>query len=164
MPDLRRTRKNLKTALAIMAAVDLLAAFVYFSPLIGSAETRRQELDTLQAELKLKTAQVAPLKDLPQKVVLAGHQISDFYKERFPTQESQVLTELGKLTSANGVAIEHVKYKVGMRKPEGWSRWRWKRTSRATTLRWRSLSTRWSGTRCFLSSTAFPLAPSSRGR
>jgi len=112
MPDLRRTRKNLKTALAIMAAVDLLAAFVYFSPLIGSAETRRQELDTLQAELKLKTAQVAPLKDLPQKVVLAGHQISDFYKERFPTQESQILTELGKLTSANGVAIEHVKCKV----------------------------------------------------
>ncbi len=26
MPDLRRTRKNLKTALAIMAGVDLLAA------------------------------------------------------------------------------------------------------------------------------------------
>ena len=33
MPDLRRTRKNLKTALAIMVGVDLLAAVVYFSPL-----------------------------------------------------------------------------------------------------------------------------------
>ncbi|MGP0021492.1 MAG: GspMb/PilO family protein [Candidatus Sulfotelmatobacter sp.] len=113
MPDLRRTRKNLKTALAIMAGIDLLAAVIYFSPIIGSPETRQQELNTLQAELKLKTAQVAPLKDLPQKVVLAGHQISDFYKKRFPTQESQILTELGKLTSANGVSIEHVKYKVG---------------------------------------------------
>ena len=112
MPDLRRTRKKLKTALAIMAAVDLLAVIVYFSPLMGSAETRRQELDTLQTELTLKTALVAPLKDLPQKVVLAGHQISDFYKKRFPTQESQILTELGKLTSANGVTIEQVKYKV----------------------------------------------------
>ena len=45
MPDLRRTRKNLKTAIAIMAGVDLLAAIVYFSPLVGSAETRRQELN-----------------------------------------------------------------------------------------------------------------------
>jgi type IV pilus assembly protein PilO len=112
MPDLRRTRKNLKTALAIMAGVDLLAAAIYFSPIIGSAETRQQELNTLQAELVTKTRQVAPLKDLPQKVVLAGHQISDFYKTRFPTQESQILTELGKLTSANGVSIEQVKYKV----------------------------------------------------
>jgi len=101
----------LKTALAIMAGVDLLAAAIYFSPIIGSPETRQQELTTLQAELKLKTAQVAPLKDLPQKVVLASHQINDFYKKRFPTQESQILTELGKLTSANGVSIEGVKYK-----------------------------------------------------
>jgi type IV pilus assembly protein PilO len=112
MPDLRQTRKNLKTALAIMAGVDLLAAALYFSPIIGSAETRRQELNTLQVELVTKTRQVAPLKDLPQKVVLASHQISDFYKKRFPTQESQILTELGKLTSANGVSIEQVKYKV----------------------------------------------------
>ena len=41
MPDLRRTRKNLKVALAILAGVDLLAAIIYFSPLVGSAETGR---------------------------------------------------------------------------------------------------------------------------
>jgi type IV pilus assembly protein PilO len=112
MPDLRRTRKNLKTALAIMAGVDLLAAVVYFSPLVGSAETRRQEMNSLQTELITKTRQVAPLKDLPQKVVLASHQITDFYKKRFPTQESQILTELGKLKDANGVTIDQGKYKV----------------------------------------------------
>jgi type IV pilus assembly protein PilO len=112
MPDLRRTRKNLKTVLAVLAGVDLLAAIVYFSPLVGSAETRRQELNTLQTELITKTRQVAPLKDLPQKVVLAGHQINDFYKKRFPSQESQVLTELGKLAAANGVSIDRGKYKV----------------------------------------------------
>jgi type IV pilus assembly protein PilO len=112
MPDLRRTRKNLKTALAVMAAVDVLAAVVYFSPLVGSAETRRQELNTLQTELITKTRQVAPLKDLPQKVVLAGHEITDFYKKRFPTEESQILTKLGKIAAANGVTIDHEKYKV----------------------------------------------------
>ena len=112
MPDLRRTRKHLKTALAIMVGVDLLAAVIYFSPLVGSAESRRQELNTLQTELVTKTRQVAPLKDLPQKVVLAGQQISDFYQKRFPTQDSQIPTELGKLAKANGVAIAQEKYKV----------------------------------------------------
>jgi Tfp pilus assembly protein PilO len=112
MPDLRRTRKNLTTAIAIMAGVDLLAAIVYFSPLVGSADTRRQELNTLQTELITKTRQVAPLKDLPQKVVLAGHQITDFYKKRFPSQQSQIPTELGKLCAANGVTLDQEKYKV----------------------------------------------------
>ncbi len=112
MPDLRRTRKNLKTAIAIMAGVDLLAAIVYFSPLVGSPETRRQELNNLQTELTTKTRQVAPLKDLPQKVVLAGHQINDFYKKRFPSQQSQIPTQLGKLCAANGVVLDHEKYKV----------------------------------------------------
>jgi len=110
MPDLRQTRKGLKTALAIMAGVDLLAALLYFSPLVGSAESRRMEMNLLQAELTTKTRQVAPLKDLPQKVVLASHQITDFYTRRFPTQDSQILTELGKLTSTNGVTIEQVRY------------------------------------------------------
>ncbi|HET7892047.1 MAG TPA: hypothetical protein VFL34_10990 [Candidatus Sulfotelmatobacter sp.] len=112
MPDLRQTRKNLKTALAVMAAVDLLAAIVYFSPLVGSAESRRAEMTLLQAELTAKTRQVAPLKDLPQKVTLASHQINDFYKKRFPSQSSQIVTEFGKLAVANSVTIETVKYKL----------------------------------------------------
>jgi type IV pilus assembly protein PilO len=112
MPDLRRTRKSLKTAIAIMVGVDVLAAIVYFSPLVGSAESRRMEMNRLQTELNTKTRQVAPLKDLPQKVVLASHQIDDFYKRRFPTQNSQIVTEFGKLATANSVLIEQVKYKL----------------------------------------------------
>ncbi len=112
MPDLRQTRKKLKTALAIMAGVDLLAAIVYFSPLVGSAESRRQEIARLQTELAVKTAQVAPLKDLDKKVMLAHDQIGDFYKKRFPSQNSQIPTEFGKLAAANGVTIEQGKYTV----------------------------------------------------
>jgi type IV pilus assembly protein PilO len=113
MPDLRKTRKDLKIALAVMIGVDLLAAALYFSPLIGSAETRRMEMSQLQAELTLKTRQVAPLKDLPQKVNTANLQISDFYKKRFPSQNSQLATEIGKLASANSVRIEQERYKPG---------------------------------------------------
>jgi type IV pilus assembly protein PilO len=119
MPDLRKTRKNLQTALAVMVGVDLLAAVLYFSPLVGSAETRRMELNQLQAELTTKTRQVAPLKDLPHKVDVAGKQINDFYKTRFPSTNSQVLTELGKLTSANGVRIEQGRFKPADESVEG---------------------------------------------
>jgi len=113
MPDLRKTRKDLKIALVAMVGADLLAGLLYFSPLIGSAENRRMQLSLLQADLKQKTLQVAPLKDLPQKVNLANREIGDFYKKRFPAENSEVLTELGKLASANGVRIDQGTYKPG---------------------------------------------------
>jgi type IV pilus assembly protein PilO len=112
MPDLRRTRKDLKTALAIMIGIDLVAAIVYFSPLVGSAESRRMQMNQLQTELNTKTHQVAPLKDLPKKVDVASKQIADFYKKRFPTTNSEILTELGKLTRDNHVMIESGKIKL----------------------------------------------------
>ena len=111
MPDLRQTRKKLTTALAVMAAVDLVAAVLYFSPIIGSAESRRMELNQLQADLTAETRLVAPLKDLPQKIGLAKDQINDFYKRRLPEHNSQILMEVGKLASANGVRIEQERYK-----------------------------------------------------
>jgi type IV pilus assembly protein PilO len=113
MPDLRKTRKDLKVAIGVMIALDVAAAVLYFSPLIGSAESRRMEMNQLQNELTLKTRQVAPLKDLPQKVNVASQEIGDFYKKRFPSENSQILTEIGKLASANGVRIEQGRYKPG---------------------------------------------------
>jgi len=112
MPDLRQTRKHLKVALAVMLGVDLLTAILYFSPVVGSAESRRQDLNRLQAELNMKTRQVAPLKDLDKKIAVADGQIGDFYKKRFAAQNSEILTELGKLASANGVTIEQGRYKM----------------------------------------------------
>ncbi len=112
MPDLRQTRKNIKTALAVLLGVDVLAAAILFSPLVGSRDSRRQELSQLRGELQIKTRQVEPLTDMPKKVLEANRQITDFYKQRFPAQDSQIPTQFGKLASANGVTIEGVKYKV----------------------------------------------------
>jgi type IV pilus assembly protein PilO len=111
MPDLRKTRKNLKTALVVMAGVDVLALIVYFSPLVGSADTRRQELNRLQTELNMKTRQVAPLQNLPQKVVVANKQIIDFYQKRFPAQQPEIAAEFDKMATANGVVVEQARYK-----------------------------------------------------
>jgi len=112
MPDLRKTRKDLKIALAVMAAVDVLAAALYFSPLIGSAETRQTEVSQLQSELTLKTQQVAPLKDLPDKVKIVSKQIGEF-ENRFFSENSEIVMEVGKLATANGVRIEQERYKPG---------------------------------------------------
>jgi Tfp pilus assembly protein PilO len=112
MPDLRQTRKNIKTALAILLGVDVVAVAVLFSPLVGSTDSRRQELNELSNELQTKTRLVEPLKNLDKKVVTASRQIADFYKKRFPAQDSQIATEFGKLAAANGVTIEQAKYKV----------------------------------------------------
>jgi Tfp pilus assembly protein PilO len=112
MPDLRQTRKNIKAALGILVAVDVIAVVALISPLVGSTESRRQQLDQLWGELQIKTHQVKPLTNLPQKVVTANRQITDFYKKRFPSQGSQIATQFGKLAVANGVTIEQAKYKV----------------------------------------------------
>jgi len=111
MADLRRTRKKIQAALLMIVGVDVLAAIAFFSPLVGSAESRMLEMHTLQAELTTKTKQVGPLKDLPDKVKLATKQVADFYKKRFPAQDSQIATELGKLAAGDGVTIDQVQYK-----------------------------------------------------
>jgi Tfp pilus assembly protein PilO len=113
MPDLRQTRKNMKTALAVLVAVDIVAVIVLLSPLVGSTESRRLELTQLWGELQTKTRQVEPLNNLPEKVRNANGQIADFYKKRFPTRDSQILVQLGKLAVASGVTIDQAKYKAG---------------------------------------------------
>jgi type IV pilus assembly protein PilO len=63
------------------------------------------------------------LKDLPHRVVTANQQIKDFYKERFPSQNSQIATEFGKLAAANGVRIEQGRFKPADTTTEGLQRW-----------------------------------------
>jgi len=113
MPDLRQTRKDIKTSLGIMLAVDVIAVAILFSPLVGSTASRILELNQLWAELQVKTRQVQPLKNLPEKVVAANRQIAEFYRKRFPAQDSQIVNEFGKLAADNGVKIEQAKYPRG---------------------------------------------------
>jgi type IV pilus assembly protein PilO len=115
MPDLRQTRKNIKTSLAVLVGVDVVALVVLFSPLVGSTESRRQELNQLWSELQTKTRQVEPLTNLPDKVRTANRQITDFYAKRFPAQDSQIAAEFGKLAAASGVTIEEAKYPVNVK-------------------------------------------------
>jgi Tfp pilus assembly protein PilO len=111
MPDLGNSRRKLKIAIGVMLAVDVIAAGVLFSPLVGSASSRKEQLSLLQVELQKKTREVAPLHGMDVKMLLAKHQIGMFYQDRFAEKDSDLTGELGKLSAANGVRMETAKYK-----------------------------------------------------
>lgn len=119
MPDLRHTRKKLTRIVTGLAVVDLVAAIIYLSPLVGSEPARNAELRQLWQDLKLRTRQVEPLRGLDKKIVTAQGQITDFYRDRLPAQDSDVPSELGKLASQAGVRIGSVKYNLKDPEPVG---------------------------------------------
>jgi type IV pilus assembly protein PilO len=111
MPNLQKSRRNLKIAIAAMVIVDIAAGAILFSPLAGSAASRRQLINQLTFEVAVKTRNVEPLRGMDKKVDVAKQQISDFYKERFATRDSDIADELGKLAQENGVRILQARYK-----------------------------------------------------
>ena len=112
MPDLARTRHKLKIAIIVMLSVDAVAAVLFFSPLVGSSASRKEELQRLTIEQRQKTRQVEPLRGLDKKVALAKDEIDQFYRERIPTRESIISDEMGKLAAQNGVKLGQVKYET----------------------------------------------------
>jgi type IV pilus assembly protein PilO len=116
MPDLRDTRRKVKIALAAMAVVDLIAIAVFFSPLIGSEASRREQLDQAWRELQQKTREVEPLRGLDKKIPVARKQIDQFYAQRLPAQDSAISADLGKVAAQSGVRIGSIKY--NMKDPE----------------------------------------------
>ena len=124
MPDLRDTRRKLKIAIGVMIGISVASAGVLVSPLVGSPESRQQELNQLRAQLTTKNRQVEPLRGLDTKIPLAKQQIDDFYKTRFSAHDSDVAETLGNLSKETNVKIESVKYRsddpeaVGLRRVE----------------------------------------------
>jgi type IV pilus assembly protein PilO len=110
VPDLKRTRRRLKFAFAALALVDAAALALLLTPLAGMQETRTRDLRQLWMEVKAREA--APWRGLERKLPRAMQQIDDFYRERFPAEESAISADLGKLASATGVRVSGIKYTV----------------------------------------------------
>lgn len=111
MPDLGNSRRKLKIAIGAMLAADVVAVAVLFSPLVGSVDSRKLQLNQLKVELQRKTREVEPLRGMDKKIVLAKDQINGFYKDRFAAKDSDLANELGKLASENGIRIQQAHYK-----------------------------------------------------
>jgi len=122
--DGRDSRKKLKIAIASLLAVDIIALAILVSPLVGSEQSRREELDQLWRELQQKTRASEPLRNFDKKIAAARLQIEDFYKTRVPAQDSAIYEELGKVASQTGVHIGQIRSKskdtdaVGLRPVE----------------------------------------------
>lgn len=119
MPDLKDTRRKVKIAMGAMAAVDVLAIGLLVSPLVGSATSRKQDLTQLWLTLQAKTKQVEPLRGLDKKIPIATQQIDQFYRERFPSHDSDVAEALINLAKETGVKIQSTKYKWEDPEPVG---------------------------------------------
>src|ERR1700677_1672546 len=103
MPDLKDARRKVKIALAALAVVDVIAIAVFFSPLVGSDTSRRDQLDQSWKEFQQKTREVAPLRGLGKKIPVARKQIADFYAQRLPLRGSAISADLGKVAGGAGV-------------------------------------------------------------
>ena len=112
MPDSRDTRKKIQIGIAALLALDVIAAVVIFSPLVGSERSRREQLDQLWRELQQKTRAAEPLRDFDKKIVTARQQIDDFYKNRLPGEDSAIYEEMGKLAGQSGVHIGQIRSKA----------------------------------------------------
>jgi type IV pilus assembly protein PilO len=115
MPELGETRKKLKIAVGVLAALDVVAVAILISPLVGSARSRDQQLTDLGSAIQIKTKQVEPLRGLDKKIPTARQQIDDFYKNRMTSEDSEISAELGRMATESGVKIEGVKYAQGER-------------------------------------------------
>src|SRR5580700_3549649 len=111
MPDLGNSRHKLKIALGAMLAADVIAAAILFSPLVGSEQSRTEQLNQMRIELLKKNRDVTPLRGMDKKIGVAKQQIGEFYKERFAASDSELLRELGQLATENKIPMQHMSYK-----------------------------------------------------
>ncbi len=110
MPELTQTRRKLKIAIGVLAALDVIALGVLFSPLVGSAESHGQQLSQLGTDIQIKSKQVEPLRGLDKKIPLARQEISDFYNNRLTSEDSAISADLVRLASESGVKLNGLKY------------------------------------------------------
>ena len=108
MPDLRQVRSRVKIAVAALVLMNIAAIAMLLTPVAGSAEPRQQELN--DSWMQLKQRESAPWRGLDKKIPLAKQQIEDFYRDRFPSEDSSISADLGKLASENGVQLSSVRY------------------------------------------------------
>lgn len=110
MASIREVRKTLLPVVIGLLILDIGGVGYLFSPMGRSRQARQRDLDALNAQLAVKRQEVVPARGMDGKLKQASTDIAEFYKDRFPTQYSEVSEELGKLAAANGVQIAAVKY------------------------------------------------------
>jgi type IV pilus assembly protein PilO len=108
MPDLRKARTKLQVAVGALLILDVAAVALLLTPYAGSEATRKQQMRQLW--LDLKSRETAPWRGLDKKIPQAKQEISDFYRDRFPSGYSEISNNVDKIASESGVKISSEKY------------------------------------------------------
>ena len=111
MADLRKARKNLFIATAILLVIDVIATVLLLTPLAGRESLRQDEMQQLWANLKSR--QSAPWRGIDKKIPEAKKEIASFYQDRIPSGYSAISTNLDQLAAQTGVRVSSEKYKQG---------------------------------------------------
>ncbi len=109
MTGLAQLKKRFFTILGIFAVIDLVLVVYLLWPGSSSVSRKAQE-QTLQQQYRSLTHEVAPLKDIDQKLVHTRSDIQDLYKESIPNRWSEVSSELEKLMRESGVTAQSIHY------------------------------------------------------
>jgi len=110
MADLRKTKKQISTALIAMGVLCAACAVLLLTPLVGSTASRQSDIADDTAELLIKKHEVAPLVGIDKKIIDVRGDIKQFYDERFPALESLVPEALGKVAAEHNIKIDTSKY------------------------------------------------------
>jgi hypothetical protein len=119
MAEVQETRRSLQPATATLVVLNVALAAVFFSPIVGSQRSRKEELNRLWKEQQQKTREVEPLRNIGDKITTARQQIDNFYKTRLPGQDSAISEALANLSKQSGVKIGEVKYRAKDPEPVG---------------------------------------------
>lgn len=110
MPNLNETRKRMVAAIGTLVALDVALIAFLFSPWAVRPEAREHALKQAQEEFAARQRDVGPLIGMDRKLATAEVQLAEFYKTRLPARNSDIVAELGKLATSNGVRLAGAKY------------------------------------------------------
>lgn len=110
MTNLAQIKKRFFTILSVLAVIDLVLMGYLLWPGSGSASRKARE-DALRTQEHDLSVQVAPLKDIDQKLVQTRADIAALNKENIPSRWSEISSQLTKLTQQAGVVPQSIQFK-----------------------------------------------------
>jgi Tfp pilus assembly protein PilO len=109
MNTLARIKRRFTLVLAGLAAVDLILLVYLLWPGASPSAKLAQE-ENLQQQQTALCREVAPLKDIDQKLTQTRGDVQRFYEQKVPTEFSQISQHLEKLVQETGVSTQGIHY------------------------------------------------------
>ncbi len=112
MPDLRPVRNRFRIILGALIVLCLACLVLLMLPYRRTAGAFNDEYQQTRVEMQTKVREVAPLRNIDQKIHAADGNIAAFERQRLAPQQSAVATELGRLSRQHHVGLSQLGYDI----------------------------------------------------